>query len=95
MSNTPEERLILEIFGKIREEVDNEIASPICDPAQHGRPIGYSLGCRGPLCRRSNRDRQRKKNMASYSEMEDQYLERRLQELRNKLAAQGAARRSA
>jgi hypothetical protein len=36
----------------VREEIENWPQS-----VTHGRPSTYNLGCRGPLCRKANRER--------------------------------------
>lgn len=44
-------------------EIPVEVLEEINDPGYlnrvHGRPATYNAGCRGPLCRKMNRDRAR------------------------------------
>ena len=81
MSDNPFDKL----FAATKDEVDRELADPGFPPAHHGRPIGYNSGCRGPLCKKSQRDRLRSRNGTSRSELIDEYLEYRLNEHKESL----------
>lgn len=85
MTNNPFEKM----FAALEEGVDKELADPNVPAHHHGRPIGYNNGCKGPLCRKSQRDRMRQKNgRGPANPVLDAYLEERLaehqQHLKNK-----------
>lgn len=43
------------------KSLEDQIREELADTRyQHGRPIGYARGCRGPVCKMVNRARQRK-----------------------------------
>lgn len=75
---------------QVGREVDQELNDPRFPKHHHGRPIGYNSGCRGPLCRKSQRDRIRnnypaKKRRGPDNPMLEQYLEIKLIQLREDL----------
>lgn len=41
-------------------EVLQEVANPAFQQREHGKPAVYNEGCRGPLCRKTLRDRKHK-----------------------------------
>lgn len=77
--------LLASMVADLAKEVEAELADPNIRPDQHGRPIGYHKGCRGPLCRKQNRERQRGKNQTSANPWADAYLESRLTEHKESL----------
>lgn len=85
------EDLLAKMVADIAKEVDEELADKSVPAHHHGRPIGYNNGCKGPLCRKAQRDRLRQPNgRGSANPMADAYLELRLTEhkksLKNKKA---------
>lgn len=68
------------MIEQLEKQVQAELSNPDIRPDQHGRPIGYHNGCRGPLCKKINRDRQRKPGQSSTNPWLDTYLEARLEE---------------
>lgn len=84
---------IYDAVAQWAEKLDRKIRAELSDPHfpeyHHGRPIGYNTGCRGPLCTKSQRDRIRdyypaRKPRGAFDPMLEQYLETKLEELRQK-----------
>ncbi|QBP30281.1 hypothetical protein SEA_JORMUNGANDR_1 [Gordonia phage Jormungandr] len=73
------------IIAKLAAEVDAELANPEIAKHKHGRPIGYRDGCRGPLCRKQHRDRQRQPGQKSSNPLGDAYLQSRFLEYQESL----------
>ena len=67
-----------QLAKKLEAEVDAELADPSVPAHHHGRPIGYNNGCKGPLCRKQQRDRLRRKGSSPANPWADEYLEARL-----------------
>ena len=72
------EELLKSLTAQLDVEIDKELADPNILPQHHGRPIGYNNGCKGPLCRKSQRDRMRAKGGTPHNPLIDEYLEYRL-----------------
>lgn len=64
----------------IEEQVDRELADDQYLPSRHGTPAAYNKGCKGPLCRKAQRDRVKKARGSTTRNMMDDYLEARLAE---------------
>lgn len=79
------------LVAKIEKEVDEELSSSEIPLEKHGRPIGYHLGCKGPLCRKQHRDRQRRPDQRPANPWLDDYLELRMRELQQSLKKGSAA----
>lgn len=54
------ETVYSDFISKVFEEVKLELNDPDFSTRQHGHTPTYTAGCRGPLCRRYERNRQRK-----------------------------------
>ncbi|AKJ71900.1 hypothetical protein TIN4_103 [Tsukamurella phage TIN4] len=77
--------LMASMLSELGKEVDAELADNNFPAHHHGRPIGYHNGCRGPLCKKQHRDRLRRPGAVSASEIQDAYLEMRLNEHKKSL----------
>ena len=64
----------------IEDQVDKELADNSFAPSKHGTPSCYNKGCRGPLCRKAQRDRVKRYQGSAAVNMFDEYLEARLEE---------------
>lgn len=67
------------LVQNLKLEVDAELANPEIPSDNHGRPIGYHKGCRGPLCKKQHRDRLRRPDQSPLNPWMDEYLEGRLE----------------
>lgn len=56
-------------------DVKNELADPNFASRRHGSRATYALGCRGPLCRKKERDRARIRNKTRAQAQHREYVE--------------------
>lgn len=82
MSANPFQKLI----DNLDREIEDELNDPTIQPHHHGRPVGYNSGCKGPLCRKSQRDRMRRPGASATNPWIDEYLVERLEEHKASLA---------
>ncbi|ANA85972.1 hypothetical protein BH766_gp02 [Gordonia phage Demosthenes] len=64
----------------IVKEVNDELADERFCTLRHGSPGTYHKGCRGPLCRKANRERVHKGRGSDSARAMDPYLESRTME---------------
>lgn len=64
----------------IVKEVNDELADPTFATYRHGSPGTYNKGCKGPLCRKANRDRAHKGAGLDSARSMDPYLASRIHE---------------
>lgn len=62
----------------IVKEVNDELADPRFNTYRHGSPSTYQKGCKGPLCRKANRDRAHKGAGSESARAMDPYLSKRI-----------------